>query len=272
MTPPVLHLGLAFLATLSFLLVRTIAFTALATHLSQLTVAKVRRVYRRCATPNRDHIALAAKVLLLDAIIGSVANALHVIRIAPSSTAANVSTFFAMFVTFEVWFYTIHRLMHTRALYRFHADHHTARVTLPITSLCFSMLERLVLVGGALAFAAAMSHVMPVSRAGLAVYFFSNYILNVIGHSNVEIFPAGFARSLLGRVFISVTFHAMHHARHRGHYGLFTRIADCFFSTEFSDYEAAQDSAASGNGFCRMDERRIINTQHATITHKPESL
>ena len=43
------------------------------------------------------------------------------------------------------------------------------------------------------------------------------------------------------------TFHGMHHARFNGNYGLFTRIPDRLFGTEWADYPALHARvAASG--------------------------
>ena len=58
-----------------------------------------------------------------------------------------------------------------------------------------------------------------------------------------------------GHVFIAVSFHAMHHARRCGHYGLFTRVLDRALGTEHADYDAVQTRAATGRGLPRLGER-----------------
>ena len=73
-----------------------------------------------------------------------------------------VLTFAVMFVWFEIWFYVTHRLMHTRALYFIHKQHHVAKVTDPLAALSFSLAERAILITGALGFAALLSRWHPI--------------------------------------------------------------------------------------------------------------
>ncbi len=91
--------------------------------------------------------------------------------------------------------------------------------------------------------------------AGLALYGLANYALNVLGHSNVEVFPGWFARSRLGRWLVTPTYHALHHARYRGHYGLFTSVLDRCFGSVYADYEMVQQRASAGQGLTRQGER-----------------
>ena len=220
--------------------------------------AQRRRVYRLAYAEGQigSELQSAVAVIAFDAMIFSTIRHFGLIHYADSpSLALGILTFLLMAVWTEIWFYVSHRAMHHKALFWIHRQHHTAKVTDPLTSLSFSLLERAVLLGGILGVAAALSLVVPLSMSGLIAVGLVNYLLNVLGHSNVEFVPASFARSPIGRVFITPSYHSMHHARYRGHYGLFTTTLDRMFGTRFEDYEEVYDRARSGAGLTRLGER-----------------
>lgn len=229
-------------------------------HRSQF--AQERRVYRRSYGPGQlgRELRAAVAVVLFDASVLAVVRHAGWIRFVRPTVSSILLTFVVMFVWFEVWFYVMHRLLHTRKLYFLHAQHHVARVTHPMTSLSFSLGERAILLLGAVGFAALASRVMPVTLPGLLGYFLTNYVLNVVGHSNVEFVPPSFVRSRLGSVFITVTFHAMHHARYKGHYGLFTTVLDRLFGTVWEDYPMVHARAVRGEGLTSLGERVAVDT------------
>jgi sterol desaturase/sphingolipid hydroxylase (fatty acid hydroxylase superfamily) len=96
---------------------------------------------------------------------------------------------------------------------------------------------------------------MPVTLAGVMAYILTNYALNVFGHGNTEWLPERFVRSWAGRLFFTPTFHALHHARYQGHYGLFTPMLDRWLGTAFDDYEQVHARAREGAGLERIGER-----------------
>lgn len=256
--PATLPLPALFLFVFAFMALRAAVIAGGAIALvTRNARALGRRVYRRAWAPGqlRSEARAATLVVLFDAVVIALARKAGVVRFAPASLGAVAFTFALLFVWYEVWFYFSHRLLHTRALYFIHAQHHVARVTDPLTSLSFSLGERAILQLGAVGFAAAASRVVPITEAGLAGYFLANYVLNVVGHSNVELFRPGFGRRRLGRAVISVTFHAMHHARYTGHYGLFTPVLDRLCGTYFEDYPEVQSRAAQGEGLAKLGER-----------------
>lgn len=221
------------------------------------TFARSRRVFR-IALPDgqlRSELIAAIPVLMLDAAAVTVMVYAGLLTTVPATWSNALVTFALMFVFFEVWFYVTHRALHTRALFFIHRQHHTAQVTDPLTSLSFSLIERLMLLFGALGAAIVLSWTIEISVAGLAAYGLANYALNVLGHSNVEVFPGWFARSRLGRWLVTPTYHALHHARYRGHYGLFTSVLDRIFGNVYPDYELVQDRASAGQGLTRQGER-----------------
>lgn len=197
----------------------------------------------------------AAAVVLFDSVVTACVIHFGWIPFAAPTLLTTVMTTVLLFAWFEVWFYATHRLMHTRPFYRWHAYHHHARVTSPWTSLSFSLAERSVLMVGVVGFAAAIAPFVPIAAPGVMVYLMLNYVLNVLGHSNAEVFSTAFIRSPLGRLVFSPTYHAMHHARYKGHYGLFTTILDRCFGTAFEDYPLVHARAVAGEGMKSLGMR-----------------
>lgn len=225
--------------------------------LARTRLAERWRVYRRALAPGqlRSEAWAAAGVVLCDALLVGLFRYFAGPRMVPFSVPVALLSYAWMFVSFEVWFYVTHRLLHTRALYRFHAQHHVAQVTDPLTSLSFSLVERLVLLGGGMGLVLLAMEVMPVTQAGIMGYILTNYFLNVVGHGNTEWLPRRFVASWAGRLFFTPTFHALHHARYQGHYGLFTVVLDRWLGTAFGDYALVHARAREGHGLARIGER-----------------
>jgi sterol desaturase/sphingolipid hydroxylase (fatty acid hydroxylase superfamily) len=225
--------------------------------LVRLRVAERWRVYRRALASGqlRSEAWAAVGVVVCDALLVGLFRYFAGSRLVPFSAPVALLSFAWMFVGFEVWFYVTHRLLHTRALYRFHAQHHVAQVTDPLTSLSFSLVERLVLMGGGMGLVLLAMEVMPVTNVGVMGYILTNYFLNVVGHGNTEWLPRRFVSSWAGRLFFTPTFHALHHARYQGHYGLFTVVLDRWLGTAFGDYPQVHARAREGHGLVRIGER-----------------
>lgn len=219
--------------------------------------AQARRTYRKAFAEGqlRSEATVGLRNLLLDAVLITAAAKFGVFQFVDFSPGVFALTFVLLFCWYEVWFYASHRALHWKPLYRFHAQHHVAKVVHPLTSLSFSIVERLTLQVGAIAFIAIVSRLVPMTRGGAMAYFTFNYLLNVWGHSNLEVMRPGFHRTLPGRFFISASFHAMHHARYDGHYGLFTQVLDRALGTRWDDVDEVQSRAARGEGLEQLGER-----------------
>lgn len=179
------------------------------------------------------------KILALDAITVTLAIHFGFLKVFEHSTKLQIfSVVGLMFVWFEIYFYYSHRIIHLPKLFWIHRHHHVAKATNPWTSLSFSLAERLILLFGAVAIPAAFSHWIPFSLEGFYLYFLLNYALNVYGHLNVEIMPMAYLKSPVGKVINTTTFHALHHLRFNGHFGLFTRVLDQVHNTEYEDYSS----------------------------------
>jgi sterol desaturase/sphingolipid hydroxylase (fatty acid hydroxylase superfamily) len=242
---------------LLYFAVRSLVVVSAAAQLSRLPWFVARRVYRRLAPSGqfRRELRSAALIIAFDAIAFALARTFGLLKLAPPTLANAACTFAVMFVGLEIWFYVSHRALHTRALFFLHAEHHRAKITHPISALSFHLGERALLMAGATLFAIVASRLVPITFEGLLAYFLFNYVLTVVGHLNVELTDRGFARTALGRVCFTATYHAMHHARGTRHFGLFTRFLDRALGTEWEDYEAVHARAASGDGMQGFAER-----------------
>lgn len=166
-----------------------------------------------------------------------------------------IFTFASIFVWNEIWFYGVHRALHHPKLMFIHKDHHRSPVASPLSIASFSLLEQSSHVFFALFWPAVVSRFLPITFDGLALYSLFQISVNILGHMNVEIYPARFAEKGVGALVTTPTFHSLHHGRVRGHYGLLTTIPDRLFGTFFEDYPRVQTRAAQGNGLTRAAER-----------------
>ena len=136
-----------FLIALLVIFTRAAVVIGSATLFLRTRLLQARRVYRRAFGKGQlwNEARSAVVVLVADAAVFALVRSqgwLHFTEPTPARTAFTLVLFF---VWYEVWFYVTHRAMHTRALYRIHAQHHVAKVTHPITSLSFGLIERGVL-------------------------------------------------------------------------------------------------------------------------------
>lgn len=215
------------------------------------------RVYRRELAKGqlRSEALAAVGVVLTDAVLIATFRYFAEPLMGPFRLSTALWSYAWMFVGFEVWFYVTHRLLHLPRFYRFHAQHHVAQVTEPLTALSFSVVERLVLMSGGLGIHFLALQLKPGTQAGILAYMLTNYALNAFGHGNSEWLPKRFVTSWVGRVFFTPTFHALHHARYQGHYGLYTVVLDRWLGTAFDDYPLVHARARDGAGLTRIGER-----------------
>lgn len=62
-------------------------------------------------------------------------------------------------------------------------------------------------------------------------------------------------RKPVGKIINTPTYHALHHARYKGHYGLFTPYLDMMFGTYFKDYEIVHWHLSNGHGLKTLGQR-----------------
>ena len=157
---------------------------------------------------------------------------------------SGLSFFGTLFLTIlwaEIWHYASHRAFHWKPLHWIHAEHHKSRLSSPFTALSFSFTEKLIFDVGIVGVMALVDvFLFDLNFYGIAVWFTAYLIINSYGHANYEIRSPSFM-ALKGKFITSTVYHALHHSRYTGNYGLGTRFLDRWFGTEWKDSEAVFD-------------------------------
>jgi sterol desaturase/sphingolipid hydroxylase (fatty acid hydroxylase superfamily) len=177
-------------------------------------------------------------------------------RCAEHTTAGDVGWFFGLMLGFQVYYYGLHRAMHTKALVGIHRWHHKSRVTTPLSGQSVSFGEALGWAVGYALLPALVSHVVPISAEGWAAYIAFNIFGNMVGHSNFEMVPKTpglYYSALFSNAFV---FHSLHHARWTGHYSFQSALMDRVFGTEWKDWPALHQEVAAGQPLKSLRETR----------------
>eukprot|EP00270_Netrium_digitus_P010014 TRINITY_DN3078_c0_g1_i2.p1 TRINITY_DN3078_c0_g1~~TRINITY_DN3078_c0_g1_i2.p1 ORF type:complete len:640 (-),score=124.51 TRINITY_DN3078_c0_g1_i2:272-2047(-) len=172
----------------------------------------------------------------------------------------------------EFIYYWYHRLMHNHFLYaRFHAYHHISFVTESVSGPIHDFAEQIVL---------ATIFSIPVVGAELLGHFSltSIYIysigfdfLNCIAHSNWEFVPLWLFRAFppLKYLFMTATFHGLHHSQISTNYALFMPLYDYMGNTVDKLTDEVQEAAFRG----REDVPDFVFLSHGSevlsIFHTP---
>ncbi len=98
--------------------------------------------------------------------------------------------FFLYFVLFDIYFYFMHRLFHTKLLYWMHKYHHRSMAPDPLAAFSFHPLEGL-LTGGFVPLMVLVFHLHIYAIIAATTYGVLN---SVLIHSGHEIFPHGWYR------------------------------------------------------------------------------
>lgn len=175
------------------------------------------------------------------------------IRFGAEGPLAVALTFAAIWTGFEVYYYGLHRALHTRALHRFHAHHHASHVTTAWTGQSLSVVEALGWIAGLLGIPALLGLVAPISWTGFVVYFAANTFVNLAGHANFELNPV----STRGATWLTHPwiYHALHHARFKNHYSFASVFMDRLFGTEWDDWPELHRRVFAGEPLPRLNER-----------------
>lgn len=124
----------------------------------------------------------------------------------------------ALFVWNELHFYAMHRLLHTRWLRRFHADHHRSHTPTPFSTYAFHPVEAALL--GSVPLLPMLVH--DFSFTALLCLPILSIVLNGLGHANYEFTRQAPARGPLG----ASRRHHLHHACYGGNYGFLLTVFD----------------------------------------------
>lgn len=256
--------GLSFVEVLArvgslFVVRSTLAVAIGFLFLKATSWGRERKIYKMRYGKNqlRRELISMVKIVPYYSVLISVAMYFELVKFSANTFWGTVLTFTSIFVWNEIWFYGLHRLLHHPKLMFIHADHHRSPVASPLSIASFSLMEQTSHVFFALFWPAVVSQWIPITFDGLALYSLFQISVNILGHMNVEIYPAHFAEKGIGALVTTPTFHSLHHGRVKGHYGLLTTIPDRLFGTYFPDYPKVQTRAAQGNGLTRAAERAV---------------
>ncbi len=121
-------------------------------------------------------------------------------------------TFAASIILYDAWFYWFHRLMHTKLLFRFHAQHHKSIAPTPwsnnndtFVGTFFEQVYFLII-----------PFVLPLPALVLIAHKIWDQVTGMIGHAGYEFFASPSAREPWPM--ICTTFHDQHHAFFRCNY------------------------------------------------------
>lgn len=172
-------------------------------------------------------------------LMGAIAFAalLSVVPLVEETFFSIATTFFVCWAGFEVYYWIAHRAMHRRLLYRFHRYHHDSRVTSPLTGYSMSTVESLVWLIGLIGVPFLLSLATPISLAGLVAYHALYQVPgNVIGHANVDFFPASIQKRANSWLSHPTVYHSLHHARVHKHFAFGSTFMDRVLGTEWPDW------------------------------------
>jgi lathosterol oxidase len=146
----------------------------------------------------------------------------------PPSAGRLAAEVAAYVLLFDAYFYGLHRLLHTRTLFRaVHAVHHRSTSPSAWTALAFHPLEALLILG----FVPAAMSLLPIHLLSLAVVvtFLSGSIL--LAHAARDPFPSWWERTPILRAYVTPRVHHAHHARRDCNYGATFALFDRLFGT-----------------------------------------
>ena len=174
---------------------------------------------------------------------------------APTDAARFAITFFACWASFEVYYWALHRAMHTGRGYRWHRYHHDSRVTTPMTGYSMSTVEAFGWLVGLAGPPLLLSLAMPISIEGWIAYLAYHVSGNIVGHANAEVLGAVVARRPTSWIAHPITYHALHHARVNNHYGFGSTFMDRSLGTEWGDWPELHARVLAGAPMTRLSER-----------------
>jgi Delta7-sterol 5-desaturase len=142
---------------------------------------------------------------------------------------------FALYVVlFDIYFYFLHRLMHTDLLWWIHRHHHVSESPDPLTAFSFHPVEAFI-TGGFVPLMLIFFNLHLASVIAVNLYGILN---SVAVHSGHEIFPRWWYRGRISRFYISPMYHDRHHSLYHYNFGAFTNIWDRLFGTMAPSFEA----------------------------------
>lgn len=139
-----------------------------------------------------------------------------------------------LLVLHDAYFYWMHRLMHSKLLFKpVHRLHHLSKTPTAWAAYSFSIWEAAIMA----LFVPIVLMVLPVPQIALFTFLAIMIVRNAMGHSGVEFHPRGWIESPLDML-TTVTHHDLHHQHYSGNYGLYFTWWDRLMGTELPEYKA----------------------------------
>lgn len=197
----------------------------------------MRRLHPHLRTPasERHDRRYSATTVAIMLALGAATTVLVLDGVMPLSLdCPSIATFVvesALYVLlFDAYFYGLHRVLHTRILFRrIHAVHHRSRAPTLATALALHPVEAVLVLG----FMPVAMWFVPVHLASVVAVsvFLGGSIL--LAHCGWDVFPASWERTSLVGWYVTPRVHDAHHRRR-----------DCNFSATLSLFDRAFGTAA----------------------------
>lgn len=143
-----------------------------------------------------------------------------------------VPSFLLLVFLHDTWFYWTHRFMHWPPVFKyFHLDHHRSVTPTPWAIFAFSIWEAILQFLGL----SVLIVFLPMCPIVLMLFLWYDTIVNVAGHSGIELVPSWVGKSPLFKWFNTVRHHDSHHTNVRVNYGSFLNVWDRWMGT-FQDH------------------------------------
>ncbi|WP_321502965.1 sterol desaturase family protein [Breoghania sp.] len=151
--------------------------------------------------------------------------------------------FLVSILAFDAWFYWMHRFMHTKLMYRFHAEHHRSVAPTVWSTYNDDLVDAFVMQ----CYYLWAPLVLPIPAAVLIVHRVYDHFNGTIGHSGFEFWASPAARA--PSPMVCVTFHDQHHSRFKYNFANFFSFWDRLMGTIDPKYDEAV------RGFERMGRK-----------------
>ncbi|MEM6439316.1 MAG: sterol desaturase family protein [Pseudomonadota bacterium] len=144
-----------------------------------------------------------------------------------------------LIVLYDAWFYWSHRLLHTRAFYRFHHWHHRSVAPTVWSSDSQTVVETLMIQG----FQVVAALLLPIGPLALIAHRIYDHVNGQLGHAGHEYFADPTTR--FPSPMVCTTFHDQHHELFTWNYANYFSLWDRLMGTLHPGYDA-KVAAAEG--------------------------
>jgi Delta7-sterol 5-desaturase len=159
----------------------------------------------------------------------------------------------AYWITFDTWFYWLHRWMHKEPAYSLiHELHHRSNAPNLMTTFSVHPFESIIN-GGWVAIFTTVVSVHPESMALIGI---TAPIMGLYVHSGYEFLPRWWHKSWATKWFITTTFHDQHHKYFNYNFGGYTPVWDYICGTVRKNYE---------DDFLKLKDRKREVEEPATV-------